>query len=50
LTLREVPTRHWALWQGAGEVNDIIKEWIAKVVFGTERNLGVPEGYIASKL
>lgn len=50
LTLREVPTSHWALWQGAGEVNGIIKEWIEKVVFGKVKNLGVPEGYIASKL
>lgn len=40
----------WALWEGAGEVNGIIKEWIEKVVFGQEKSLGVPEGYIGSKL
>lgn len=50
LTLREVPTSHWALWEGATEVNGIIKEWIEKVVFGQEKSLGVPEGYIGSKL
>jgi len=50
LTLREVPTSHWALWEGAGGVNRIIEEWIEKVVFGEEKSLGVPEGYTGSKL
>lgn len=50
LTLREVPTGHWALWEGASEVNELLEEWIGKVVFGGEKSLGVPPGYGGSKL
>jgi len=40
LTMREVPAGHWALWEAAGEVNALVKEWIEEVVFGEVKVLG----------
>lgn len=29
LTRAEVPTGHWALWQAPGQVNEIVRKWLA---------------------
>jgi len=39
LTMREVPAGHWALWEAAGEVNALVKEWVEEVVFGSAKVL-----------
>lgn len=39
LTLREVSTSHWALWEGATKVNDLIEQWLEGVVFGGQKAL-----------
>jgi soluble epoxide hydrolase/lipid-phosphate phosphatase len=39
LTMREVPAGHWALWEAAGEVNALVKEWVEEVVFGEAKVL-----------
>jgi pimeloyl-ACP methyl ester carboxylesterase len=50
LTIREVPTSHWALWEGAKEINAVLEEWVTKVVLGGEMTLGERSGSEASKL
>ena len=39
LTRREVDAAHWAMWERPNEVNDFLKEWFVKVVFGRESKL-----------
>lgn len=39
LTLKQVDTAHWALWEKPDEVNSIISEWLKDVVF-TEGRAG----------
>lgn len=38
LTLKQVDTGHWALWEKPQEVNEIIAEWFQSVVFKGERS------------
>lgn len=37
LTLRQVDTAHWALWEKPEEVNLILQEWLKGVVFADGR-------------
>jgi soluble epoxide hydrolase/lipid-phosphate phosphatase len=39
LTQKEVVAGHWALWEAAGEVNDVLRDWFAEQVFGTTASL-----------
>lgn len=34
LSLKQVNTSHWALWEKPEEVNGIIGQWVKEVVFG----------------
>lgn len=34
LTLKQVNTSHWALWEKPEEVNEIIAGWLEQDVFG----------------
>ena len=33
LTMKQVDTAHWALWEKPQELNEIIAEWLQSVVF-----------------
>jgi pimeloyl-ACP methyl ester carboxylesterase len=37
LTLKQVDTAHWALWEKPAEVNAILEEWLKNVVFAEGR-------------
>lgn len=37
LTLKQVNTAHWALWEKPEEVNSIISTWLKEVAFGDGR-------------
>jgi pimeloyl-ACP methyl ester carboxylesterase len=37
LTLKQVNTAHWALWQEPEEVNSIISTWLKEVAFANGR-------------
>jgi pimeloyl-ACP methyl ester carboxylesterase len=39
LTLREVQTSHWALWEEPKEVNAILEEWVTKVALGGDKTI-----------
>jgi len=39
LTLQQVNTAHWALWEKPEEVNVILEEWLKGTVFA-ERRVG----------
>jgi len=39
LSRKEVQSSHWALTQAPDEVNNLVKEWLEGVVFGTKSSL-----------
>ena len=34
LTIKQVNTAHWALWEKPEEVNGIIERWVRETIFG----------------